>query len=350
MVHPRHDRRRRLRSMRGFTLVELITAASLMTLMMVGVVQIFAIITETASQAQGNAYAMEQGRALMDTIHRDLRGFDRNGYFKIQKWDTKVDGTTQSSTPVVSPPATRPDPGIPIFNGTNVVTWYAADCLALTSVNFYEGQKGDNPRRKTTGAEVVYSANVLTPTRRFEVTAGGQNVDPRRGILARGTWLIGQGGAGLTGTGQDDSDGSAAVTLSDFAANRKSDRLTLKPAATYVSPIAVTPLSSAAGWSSVSGNVWQLSRVATCCTSEFRVEALNVLLTGALPAPPISPWDRKEVSVAPLSGTGGAGYECPRAIRVTVAIHDPNDKAPKTGPSRRYEGFGLQEVFWISDP
>jgi len=347
----RHDRRRRFRPTRGFTLVELITAASLMTLMMLGVVQIFAIITETASQAQGNAYAMEQGRALLDAIHRDIRGFDRSGYFKIRRSDTNETGGAETlhADPIV--PTARPNPGIPIMSSANI-TWYSTDCLALTSVNYWEGIYGHttNPRR-TTGAEVVYTANVKTPDIRFKVGLSAQTVDPRRGLVARGAWLVDSASAG---DGSDTSDASKAVVMADLASGKTDDRLKLpdgKDLATLaVSPIKVTPLSTAAGWQSVSGNnVWQIQRVAACCTSEFLIESLDTPDTGAGSA---TKWSRNEYTVTPIPPgvTTGINKACPQAIRVTVAIHDPSDKKPSTGPSRRYEGFALQEVFWISDP
>ena len=349
MVFPRHDRRRRLRPMRGFTLVELITAASLMTLMMMGVVQIFAIITETASEAQGNAFAMEQGRALLDSIHRDIRGFDRGGYFKIQKWDTKEDGTSEALATVKTPPSSRPNPGIPIFNGTNAVTWYSSDCLALTSVGYWEGQKGTGTPRKTLGAEVVYTANVKTPATRLEITSG-QRMDPRRGLLARGVWVVDPATAPSTSDGLNASDRSRGATLIDLGSGKATDRLSI-PApegmeAGAASPIVVAPLSDAKGWNTSAAEVWQVRRVAASCTSEFMIEAFKIPTTGS------PTWDRSKAwTVVPISDTTtSTDRECPRAIRVTVAAHDPNDKKPRTGPSMRYEGYALQEVFWISDP
>ena len=348
MIFLRHDRRRRFRPTRGFTLVELITAASLMTLMMLGIVQIFAIITETAGQAQGNAYAMEQGRALLDAIHRDIRGFDRSGYFKIRRSDTKEDGTP--GTPVLDPgvPTVRPKLGVPVMSGANAITWYATDCLALTSVNYWEGQKGSTSLRKSTGAEVVYTANVKTPNTRFEVVSSAQKVDPRRGIVARGIWLV--GGSSATSDGSDTSDGSAAVVMADLASGKTDDRLKLpagKDSNTLaVSPIKIAPLSTAAGWTTLTGDVWQVRRVATCCTSEFLIESLDTDTTST------ATWSRKEYTVTPIPPlvTTGIDKACPQAIRVTVAIHDPSDKRPSTGLSSRYEGFVLQEIFWISDP
>jgi len=68
----------------AFTLVELVTAASLMTIMMLGVVEIFGIITETASEADAIHFAQQQARAVFDHLDRDLRGMTREGYLKIK--------------------------------------------------------------------------------------------------------------------------------------------------------------------------------------------------------------------------------------------------------------------------
>ncbi|MCX5685071.1 MAG: hypothetical protein NT049_15510 [Planctomycetota bacterium] len=350
MALPRHDRRRRLRQTRGFTLVELITAASLMTVMMVGVVQIFAIITEAAGQAQGNAYAMEQGRALMDSIHRDIRGFDRLGYMRIQRSDINDTGTASTYTRPI-PPTTRPKPGVPIFNGTgNIITWYSSDCLALTSVNYWEGQMGGTSPRKSTGAEVVYTSNIKTPTNRFEVAS--TPVGPRRGLLARGVWVV--GGSTTAGTGMNSSDGSAASVISDLGTAKKQSRLEVSDgtdAACAVSPMSLTPLSTASntGWAqaneSSSGTTWQLRRVAACCLSEFLVETLEVTTL----TPPLQ-WTRRSWTVKPIAFGGSTDKQAPLAIRVTIAIHDPSDKKPSTGTSGRFEGYALQETFWVSDP
>jgi type II secretory pathway pseudopilin PulG len=351
MVLPRHDRRRRPRPTRGFTLVELITAASLMTLMMMGVVQIFAIVTETAAQAQGNAFALEQGRALMDAIHRDIRGFDRLGYFKIQYSDTDETGVPVTHfTP--KPPLTRPAiRGLPIFNGNTgdsaAITWYSTDCLALSTIGYQEGQ-WPTILKNSTGAEVVYTANVKTPINRLVLSSGA--TDPRRGLVSRSAWLISptpiSGGQPLTGGAQDSDDMSQAKVLADLESGTSGilDRLDGKGKRTSpsVSFVTVNPTTSANPIPS--SDPWQVRRVAASCTSEFLVECLDL---AASTLPPVQ-WTRKDWSVTPTST--GTVVECPRAIRVTVAIHDPGDKKPATGASKRYEGFALQEIFWIGDP
>jgi len=339
--------RRRLRPRRGFTLVELITAASLMSLMMLGVVQIFGIITQTATDAQGAAFAMEQGRALMDAIHRDIRGLDRTGYFKIQVSDTNVNGVPGTFTdPVI--PTTAPPAGVPVFSTAmnNAITWYSSDCLAMTSVGFAEGQNSTPPIRRATGAEVVYTTNVLTPT--ALLTVNSNSVDPRRGVLARAAWLIGPAG-GIQGTTSDAEDTSAARVLADLSSGRTLDRLSVLAAAHVSSSLVqVTPILTSGG-ATAGGLIWQVRRVAACCTSEFRIDALETTIAGT---PPITTtqWTRRLWTIMPAQPGVAGDRECPRAIRVTVAFHDPADKSPTPGASGRYEGYALQETFWIGDP
>ena len=343
--------RRRFRPRRGFTLVELITAASLMSLMMLGVVQIFGIITQTATEAQGAAFAMEQGRALMDAIHRDIRGFDRSGYFKIQVSDTDVSGLPGAFTdPGI--PSTPPKPGVHVF-WEHPITWYSSDCLALTSVGFAEGQN-NNTIKRATGAEVVYTTNVLTPVSRL--TVSNNRVDPRRGVLARAAWVIGPTG-GATGTTSNADDTSAARVLADIGlgTGRTPDRL-MQPDgkdttnALAVSPVQVTPILTGGGATS-GGSLWQVRRAAACCVSEFRIDALEIITSGT-PAVARTQWTRRPWTIVPTppGATSGGDAECPRAIRVTVAFHDPADKRPTPGASGRYEGYALQETFWIGDP
>jgi len=349
---------RRFRPGRGFTLVELITAASLMTIMMLGVVQIFGIITETASQAQGAAYALEEGRALMDALQRDIRGFDRLGYFKVQISDTSASGVPDPNAKDPGIPTVPPKAGLPVMSNLPekdyTIRWYSSDCLALTTIGYFEGQKGDSTK-KAAGAEVVYTPNVKTPDRRFALNSPTPNVDPRRGVLARAAWIIGPTGSPVGQTSNAD-DVSEAKALADLGSGLTPDRLG-KPegkdssSTLAVSPVQVAPLLTS-GMSSINvgptGNVWQLRRVAACCLSEFMVEVPDTAATGTI----WSKWVRRAWTATPISAASGASVdkECPRAIRVTIAIHDPSDRKPSTGPSGRFEGYALQEIFWISDP
>jgi hypothetical protein len=332
---------------RAFTLVELVTAASLMTVMMLGVVQIFGFITQTASDAQGLVFALEQERALLDTIHRDLRGLDRTGYLRIQTTDIKPDGSTGSfSRPLV--PRVIPPEGQPVF-WQSPIDWYCNDLLAMTTVgSFWEKRTDDRTAaaETATGAEVVYSSDVKTPDARLRVGSGmsAPQVDQRRNLLARGVWVF-RGTDNWTGNwqgaGTDMDVRSKADVMARLAGTANMDRVSsVAGVGGFVSPIAVWPITG----SGAPQYSWTLRRVATSCTSEFFVEILDVSSDSSVK------WARQALTVRPQAAGAATVVDCPRAIRVTVAVHDPNDTKPAVGMSKRYEGYALQEVFWIGDP
>jgi hypothetical protein len=77
-----------------------------------------------------------------------------------------------------------------------------------------------------------------------------------------------------------------------------------------------------------------LRRIMTTSTSQFRVEY----------------WDNQEKKFKNATKTFLPGADDrPRAIRVTLAVHDPDDRGPLPD-SGRYEGYVLQEVFWLGNP
>jgi type II secretory pathway pseudopilin PulG len=327
----------RRRARPGFTLIELVTATSLMTVMMLGMVQIFAIITQTASDAQGLQFAQEQARGILDTIHRDIRGLTSEGYLKI-----------------VASPA--------VMTSSN----YAGDSLALTTVGNFSGVWGGNP---TAGAaEILYTLQVLDGDKTkiktsppppgnlnrptfWLGTAGTTNLigsaNPRRSILARGQWLTVLATSGSTGgnSGLDsDTDFSAAKSLPEFSTNpspslRRPERYYTTIGGVNVPYTTVWPLTSTMGSQDSSQNPSSLRRVAGSCTSEFFVEYL------AWDGKSDYTWNHLPVDIKPGTHTKG-----PRAIRVTVAIHDPDDRKPLTAGVNRFQGYALQEVYWIRDP
>ena len=335
---------------RAFTLVELVTAASLMTVMMLGVVQIFAYITQTASDAQGMTFAMEQERAVLDIIHRDLRGLDRTGYLRIQAASLKVnsDGTPQTGTwSRPTPPTQFPPAGRDVF-WENPIQWYCNDLLAMTTVGaFWEKRTDDKfaPADTATGAEVVYSSNVKTPDNRLRIGDGmsAAQVDQRRNLVARGVWVF-RGTSSWSGTwggsGTDTDDRAKAAVLAETSAVPNFDRVSLNTGSSgFVSPVAIWPVTRAG---LPQQYAWTLRRVGASCASEFLVEVLDTT-TGVVA------WNRKQMTIKP-GAFSDASSICPRAIRVTIAVHDPSDIKPVVGRSGRYEGYALQEVFWIGDP
>jgi type II secretory pathway component PulJ len=318
---------------RGFTLVELVTSASLMTVMMLGVVQVFAIITQTASEAEGVHFAQQQLRALLNRLHNDLRGMTREGYLKI----TSAKGNDPS---VVASPQ------------------YSRDTLAFVTIGRCASIFGNQPYEGT-ASEVVYTNNVRTPSQVLYVKSSSRTtrVSARRGILGRGQWMM---SGEASGTAHDLQDTSAASYLCEMFQNQnqqvagtKQDRISRQG-----THLAVYP------WTAVGGlpdqHAETLKRVMASCVSEFYVETIDPNASGS--SGPVNP--SGSGYFRPISGTytwsRKAGFSdpiktWPRAIRVTVVVHDPSDNAPPEKYSdgttvKPFRGFALQEVFWLTDP
>jgi hypothetical protein len=318
-----------------------------MTIMMLGVVQIFTVITETAARAQGFQFFQEQGRALLNRMDLDIRGLTREGYLRIVT-SGDIAGVTQPAFSFSTPAGAF----------TLSTSGYASDLLAMTTVGPVTGvwsPTGTQPPMAL-ASEVVYTRNVRTYSQMLQVQASSKTtvVDDRRGILGRGVWLMAPKSNGTAGAGTDTDDLSAAKYLGSYAGDPTTN---YRRAQNFLT---VSPLTGADGLTAYStpgpGSPGppSLQRVAASCDSEFLVEYLTWI---------------KDPS------TGGTAYDyywvrgnqdfrghqdilnstkvtCPRAIRITLAIHDPDDRAPLTGSMKppRFQGLALQEVFWIGDP
>ncbi|HUS45587.1 MAG TPA: hypothetical protein VM219_06095 [Phycisphaerae bacterium] len=282
----------------AFTLVELVTAASLMTVMMIGVVEIFGIITETASEADAIHFAQQQARAVLDHLDRDVRGMTREGYLKITHWPTPGKADEEEE--------------------------YRSDALSFVSIGSW---KSAFDSQQASAAEVLYTTNVRTPTQFLRVYNKANEEDHRRGVLARGTWLM----VGEPGTGLDTDDKSNAAYLSELLASAGS---------LGRSAIGSTTVWPWSGRTMESVEPWSLARVMACCVSEFFVEYWD-------------PKEKKWVGDGGLASAPGSRESVP-AIRVTVAIHDPDDHSPPPadtdGSKERFRGYAYQQVFWIGDP
>ena len=301
----------------AFTLVELVTAASLMTVMMIGVVQIFAIVTKTAGDAEGLQFAMEQSRAFFDTLHRDMEGLTREGYVRIVKGYVPHNNNLYQAT-------------LP------TTAWYGTDTLAMTSVGLWSGAwatTGSQPIAPA--AEVVYTRNVWTNTARLTVDSKALK-DERCGILGRGQWLF--GGQGAAGDMDDYAKVTTLCNLSNMVSNPLVNRYQKPAGSTTELALAVWPVTAATG---TSAHPQSLQRVMACRVSEFYVEYLAYdAATGDYV------WKNDARDCRPGNNVG-----CPRAIRVTIAIHDPDDRSPTPlAAGTRYRGYAMQEVFWIGDP
>lgn len=282
----------------AFTLVELVTAASLMTVMMVGVVEIFGIITDTASEADAIHFAQQQARAVLDHLDRDVRGMTQEGYLKINR--NSITATVYNE-------------------GT-----YRSDALSFVSIGSWKSAW--EPDEASTAAEVLYTTNVRTPNEQLRVDT--RKVDHRKGILARGTWLM----TGEPGTGLDTDDKSKATYLGELLASAGS------LGRSAIGSTTVWPWS--AGRTMTSEEPASLARVMACCVSEFFVEYWD-------------PKEKKWVGDDDLTSSPGSRESVP-AIRVTVAIHDTDNQSPPPvdtdGSKQRFRGYAFQQVFWIGDP
>jgi type II secretory pathway pseudopilin PulG len=281
----------------AFSLVELVTAASIMTIIMIGVVEIFAVVIQTAAEAEAIHGASQQMRAALDCLNRDIRGMTREGPLQIST-------------------------ALP----TGGDSLYHSDALAFVSVGRHFGTY--NPQNCRAGAaEVLYTTNVETPPDldtpgyflKLKVGNEVQNLDYRRGVLARSTWL-------MFGTVRSTPLALAELEKQDTSNVAWLGELFGSPTeARPVGPTRVVPFLPA----TIASPDATVRRVMTTCTSEFFVEYWDG-----------TNWQNKTKTFNP-----GAN-DCPLAIRVTFAVHDPDDRGPPP-PDKRYRGYDLQEVFWI---
>jgi hypothetical protein len=86
-----------------------------------------------------------------------------------------------------------------------------------------------------------------------------------------------------------------------------------------------------------------LRRVMATCVSEFYVEYWHETVSGGTLN---GEWLNQTATWTQSSSVW------PKAIRVTVAVHDPSDvgSTQTSVAGSRYQGYALQEVFWIGDP
>lgn len=325
----------------GFTLVELVTSASLMTVIMLGVVQVFAIITRTVAEAEGVHFAQQQLRAVFNRLHNDLRGMTREGYLRINR----LEGTDPT---VASSPQ------------------YHRDTLAFTTIGrcapiFRPLPKGD----EGLAAEAVYTSNVKTPNTALKVehsSGSPNNVDARRGILGRGQWIM--GGGSSPGTAQDLQDTSVPTYLCDMFEDQQKSGGGSDDRISKVGPyLIVHPWTAIEGLPSQHAET--LKRVMASCVSEFYVETFNPPAGGGggiAPGGGGATTDYFQDIAGTYTWRGATGatlhtHTWPRAIRVTIAVHDPGDAspperypAPHDNTVKPFRGFVLQEVFWLGDP
>ena len=338
-----------------------------MTIIMVGIVQIFATVTQTASDAEGAVFAQEQARAFFDRLHNELRGMTREGYLRIMHNSVGMNpGTGYGSLMTPAMPACDANGG----------SYYSADSLAFITIGAFSLTFPLLPTSVPANpsvAEVVYTNNVKTDTAVLQLRSltlpqvAAQT--PRRGILARGQWLF---SAAAPGTASDLVDlGMSPFLCTLFALQPKP-----KPATASTMPVKsdqndrmsvvngghliVKPWIARAG---TSDKVETLKRVLTSCTSEFYVEVFDpagdtgsdygqarYAFTPAPSTPYNFYWSTIQFPASTPNNATSNIKTWPRALRVTIAVHDPSDtKPPETGVPR-FRGYAFQEIFWIADP
>ena len=340
---------------RAFTLVELVTAASLMTIMMIGVVQVFGIITQTAADAEGLSFAQQQARVLFDRLNRDVRGMTREGYLYIAHNAIVPSGTDRYIRATTAQVPTDPDPWDPAPGTVTPSKSYFCDTLAFVTIGqcWSVWWSADDPQTNTrrgapgAAAEVVYTSNVPTPTNVLQASCFGvaPKENPRKGILARGQWMWTENPQ--AGGAQENVDTPGTATLADLFATQAGDR----PAkATLVGGPTAAPVVKVWPWKVGESTSYtpSLRRVVSSCVSEFYVEVFNP--KGDDAAGDALQWKMAATPfITPVTHRWKQLASWPRAIRVTVAFHDPADKKPLRSAARA-QGYAFQEIFWLTDP
>ncbi len=295
MIQPTRGATSRRR--RAFTLVELITAAGLMMIMMVGVVEIFQIATRTAGEAETASFAQQQLRGVFDHLHRDIRGMAREGYLQIGG-DVGGEGSAT-----------------------------AGDTLAFVSIGNWNRstfESSGSEEYAATAAEVMYTTNVRyappematgynrngtsSPLEFFE----GHGLP----VLGRGLWLV-CGEAGDTGSLGDLDIRSNAPWLANLT-HGTTERRTMNTVVVY-------PWTKAGG---VSAMPETLRRIMATAITDFHVESFD--------------GENFSHGFSAESYTDGTW---PRALRITATVRDPD--ADRDDEEAR---FSLQEVILIGDP
>jgi type II secretory pathway pseudopilin PulG len=360
------------RPCRAFTLVELVTAASLMTIMMIGVVQVFGVVTQTAAQAEGLSFAQQQARVIFDNLNRDLRGMTREGYLSITH--NTITSSDAKSFVRSATPWLPTDSAISPTGDLQVEAAYFCDTLAFVTIGRFSTTWKFEKSLPGGAAEVVYTNYVQTPDSVLQATCASSTspMNPRKGLLARGLWLWFNDQSGSVGyEEQDGYDKPEWDSLSEMFAKQSGGRAPNVTANGKGKPwVTVWP------WkpddSSPTTNLPSLRHVLASCVSEFYVEIFNPDGDDGYPFDdsPLksSLKDARNWRMGPVGQPNSTFTETyrwappppdltktrplstwPRAIRVTVAIHDPSDSKPLK-PGKRAEGYAFQETFWLGDP
>jgi prepilin-type N-terminal cleavage/methylation domain-containing protein len=293
----------------GFTLVEMIVAATVMAAVMMGLVQVFRMTTSAVSEANDALEAYQQARGVFSALSRDLAGVTKDGYLRISIVDQagRADGEGGGA--------------------------YSSDLLVFTTTGICGGVvDGVSSNWVAAAAEVVYTSNTrVSGGGWLEFPWDGDAHSVRKGVLSRQAYLI----------YPEAAPGSADYSAGDVAGSPSLGELgTLAEGTTrynqdygYMWPYSVehgfTDNSYLVGW------------VMATRVGEFKVEYLDAA-TGE--------WVRG-------AGTWGRGQgdssAWPKALRVTVVIFGPADRAPLAesrnwdADTNKFQGYVFQQIFLL---
>ena len=165
-------------------------------------------------------------------------------------------------------------------------------------------------------------------------------MDQRCGLLGRGTWGL----TGHAGAATDQEDATKVASLGEMEANLSANPDNYRRSQNNLT---VWPVTSTDGYPSAT-NAPSLREVLASRCSEFYVE---YLVFDKTQTPPDYVWKHDVRDIYAGATTAAANGVFPRAIRVTTAIHDPDDRGPLSSATPpRFRGYAMQEVFWIGDP
>jgi len=171
------------RSGPAFTLVEIMAAMSLSVIILLGVVQVFKMATDSTSLAEATSDAYGVGRAIFRVLQKDLAALSPEGYLYIQP------------SMLLNPEDTRDDKTGEYFkkSSTNTMRWCNFDCLYFTAVGrFQEMGTGSNNPQDSAAAEIFYGPARRSDGSRVSPWAGSmQHADGRSVCLIRKAFLSG---------------------------------------------------------------------------------------------------------------------------------------------------------------
>ncbi|MBN2581995.1 MAG: prepilin-type N-terminal cleavage/methylation domain-containing protein [Planctomycetes bacterium] len=130
----------------GFTLVEIMAAMSLAVIIMLGVVQVFRMATDSVSKAEATSDSYQMARGLFSILQKDLWATSRDGYLYVQPGM------------LLNPDESRSSSGTyPLSGDIDSTSAYNYDCLYFSAVGrFREVGTGSQNPDESAAAEIFY--------------------------------------------------------------------------------------------------------------------------------------------------------------------------------------------------